>query len=306
MPGTAPAHGQPGTAVHGRPRTRCPGPGALRVATLLVAVLVLSLMAPGRAWAPPRDPARLPVIALDPGHGGIDGGTHWQGRVLEKDLTLQLARLMDPLLKSSGFRVVLTRTADYDLAPGDDDASVRRDLEERLRIAREAGAAALISLHVNAARDPRLRGPIVFYQAGDEPGRRLAMAVQAAMNAVFPPAARNEALPADFYLLARAGRPAVLIEFAFLTNPADRQLLLNPEGRSRMASAAVAGLVRGLGQLRRTKAGGNPDPPRPPGGAPHRPGRAPSPGHGAALASPASHPFPVWDRSPAVKLPGEG
>lgn len=217
---------------------------------LVVLVTLLALVALAhRVHAPPPSRHGRPVIVLDPGHGGIDGGTHLNGRILEKDLTLQLARAMTPLLEASGFRVVLTRTADYALAPGDDDASVRRDLEERLRITLDARAAALVSLHVNAARDSRLRGPIVFYQFGDEPGRRLALAVQASLNAVFPPAARNEALPADFFLLARAGRPAVLVEFAFLTNPADRTLLLSPQGRQQLAAAAVEGLVRGLAQL---------------------------------------------------------
>lgn len=217
-------------------------------AVAALAALVLVLFSP-RALAPPPGARAHPVIVLDPGHGGIDGGTHLDGRILEKDLTLQLAQAMTPLLEASGFRVVLTRTADYALAPGDDDASVRRDLEERLRITREARAAALVSLHVNAARDSRQRGPIVFYQIGDEPGRRLARAIQDRLNAVFPPAARNEALPADFFLLARAGRPAVLVEFAFLTNPADRAILLRPQGRGILAAAAVQGLVGGLAEL---------------------------------------------------------
>ncbi|EKP94391.1 N-acetylmuramoyl-L-alanine amidase family protein [Thermaerobacter subterraneus] len=234
-------------------RRRHPGPvrdsgGETALLAVLAAVLVLVLLSQ-RAHAPAPSNRDGPVIVLDPGHGGIDGGTHLQGRILEKDLTLQLAQAMAPLLEASGFRVVLTRTADYALAPGDDDASVRRDLEERLRITRDARAAALVSLHVNAARDSRLRGPIVFYQFGDEPGRRLALAVQASLNAAFPPEARNEALPADFFLLAKAGRPAVLVEFAFLTNPADRAILLSPQGRRHLAAAAVEGLVRGLAQL---------------------------------------------------------
>ena len=237
-----------------------PGPAARHrgvpaLAGLLVLLALWMGLLPQRAAAPPRPAAGRPVIVLDPGHGGIDGGTHLNGRILEKDLTLQLARAMEPLLAASGYRVVLTRTADYALAPGYDEASVRRDLDERLRIARGAGAVALVSLHVNAARDPGLRGPIVFYQAGDGPGRSLARAVQAALNAAFPPAARNEALPADFYLLARAGRPAVLIEFAFLTNPADRRLLLDPAGRQRLAAAAVEGLVKGLAGLGAHRAG---------------------------------------------------
>lgn len=216
------------------------------VALVVAGVLLALLLAPQRAWSPPRDRALLPVVVLDPGHGGVDGGTHRDGRVLEKNLTLQLARRMEPLLTGSGYRVVLTRTGDYALAPGWDEENVRRDLDERLRITRQARASALVSLHVNAAADPSMRGPIVFYQDGDATGRELAAAVQEALNAVFPAGARNEPLPADFYLLARAGRPAVLIEFAFLTNPDDREMLTTPAGQQRLAAAAVRGIVEGL------------------------------------------------------------
>lgn len=218
---------------------------------LLAGVLVALLLTPDRAGSPPRPAVPGPVVVLDPGHGGIDGGTHWEERILEKDLTLQIARRMEALLAASGYRVVLTRTGDYALAPGYDEESVRRDLEERVRITRETGAVVLVSLHVNAVSDPSVRGPIVFYQDGDEAGRRLARQIQSALNAVFPAGARNEALPADFFLLAKAGRPSVLIEFAFLTNPEDRQLLVTPAGQQRLAAAAVRGLVTGLQQAAR-------------------------------------------------------
>ncbi|HEY8414855.1 MAG TPA: N-acetylmuramoyl-L-alanine amidase [Thermaerobacter sp.] len=226
-------------------------PGVSLALLLVAGVLATLLLTPHRAGSPPRAVGTAPVVVLDPGHGGIDGGTHWEERVLEKDLTLRLARHMEVMLTASGCRVVLTRTGDYDLAPGWDEESVRRDLEERLRITRQARAAVLVSLHINAARDRSMRGPIVFYQHGDGASRRLAGQVQDALNAAFPPGARNEVLPADFFLLARAGRPAILIEFAFLSNAADRRLLVTPAGQRRLAAAAVRGLVAGLRDLSR-------------------------------------------------------
>ncbi|PZN12819.1 MAG: cell wall hydrolase [Bacillota bacterium] len=226
-------------------------PGVPLAVLVLAGILATLLLVPDRAGSPPRTADSAPVVVLDPGHGGIDGGTHWEERVLEKDLTLRLARRMETMLAASGYRVVLTRTGDYDLAPGWDEESVRRDLQERVRITREARAAVLVSLHINAARNRSMRGPIVFYQHGDGPSRRLAGHVQATLNAAFPPGARNEALPADFFLLARAGRPAILIEFAFLSNAADRRLLVTPAGQQRLAAAAVRGLVAGLRDLSR-------------------------------------------------------
>lgn len=81
------------------------------------------------------------VIALDPGHGGRDRGTHSVDFNLdEKNLTLDIARRLKPLLEARGFKVVLTRT---------DDTYI--PLTDRPKAAAAAGADLFISLHLNAA-----------------------------------------------------------------------------------------------------------------------------------------------------------
>jgi N-acetylmuramoyl-L-alanine amidase len=62
---------------------------------------------------PPRAPAGQVVrtIMLDPGHGGKDPGNK-EGRRMEKEYTLLLAREVRDLLVKAGFKVLLTRNAD--------------------------------------------------------------------------------------------------------------------------------------------------------------------------------------------------
>src|SRR5215469_277003 len=88
-----------------------------------------------------------PLIVLDPGHGGIDTGTKGpNGQIEEKDIVLDFAmRLREKVENLSKYRVLLTRS---------DDTFV--PLAERVRFAREAGAALFISIHADSL--PRREG----------------------------------------------------------------------------------------------------------------------------------------------------
>jgi len=102
---------------------------------------------PPSAAAPqtsPGDPR--PLVVLDPGHGGIDTGTRAPTGEEEKDIVLDVAkRLRDRIEKFGKYRVLLTR---------DDDTFV--PLADRVRIARNAGAALFVSIHADSL--PRKEG----------------------------------------------------------------------------------------------------------------------------------------------------
>jgi len=81
-----------------------------------------------------------PLVVLDPGHGGIDTGTRAASGELEKDIVLDFTqRLREHIEKLGKYRVLMTRT---------DDTFV--PLGERVRIARNAGAALFVSIHADA------------------------------------------------------------------------------------------------------------------------------------------------------------
>lgn len=91
------------------------------------------------------------VVVLDPGHGGIDPGAEREG-VVEADLMLTFARqLQETLLRAGGLRVVMTR-----------DSDVFVPLEERVTIARRAGADVFLSLHADALAQGRATGATVY------------------------------------------------------------------------------------------------------------------------------------------------
>src|SRR5687768_11256707 len=115
---------------------------------------------------------RIPIIVLDPGHGGTDQGAQGPTGLLEKDLTLQVAteagRLIEELL---GLRVVLTRT---------DDSVI--PLETRAALANQAGGDLFISICTGGSLAPRRRDFQAFYfdelQGGLPVGREQANNLQ--------------------------------------------------------------------------------------------------------------------------------
>jgi N-acetylmuramoyl-L-alanine amidase len=100
---------------------------------------------PAREQQPSSGDAR-PLIVLDPGHGGIDTGTKGPNGQMEKDIVLDFAKRLREKIETAGkYRVLLTRS---------DDTFV--PLAERVRFAREAGAALFISIHADSL--PRREG----------------------------------------------------------------------------------------------------------------------------------------------------
>lgn len=122
--------------------------------------------------APPRRAKSgdsRPVVVLDPGHGGIDSGSRAQSGPMEKDIVLDFAkRLRARLQKTGGYRVIMTRSGDTYVP-----------LDERVRIARKAGAALFVSIHADSLprREGDARGATVYTlsnQASDAQAAQLA------------------------------------------------------------------------------------------------------------------------------------
>ncbi len=104
------------------------------------------------------------LIVVDPGHGGIDPGTHGQSGVKEKNLVLAVAKELRTALESTGrYRVQLTR-----------DSDVFIPLRERVAIARAARADLFVSLHADSNDHREIRGASVYTLSEDASDREAA------------------------------------------------------------------------------------------------------------------------------------
>lgn len=219
----------------------------LRVMVLLVLCGVAACLLM-EDTALPADAAAGPLsgltVALDPGHGGYDGGAraHDSGR-WEKELTLQIALEIEEALMERGAQVILTRREDVCLADGDTATKARKraDLQRRMDIAQEGGADVFLSIHLNEYRSRAESGPQVFYQQGGEAGKALAEQLQKSLVAALRPPKERVAMAGDYYVL-RGKLPSALVECGFLSNAQEEKLLMDRAYQRRIGQAIADGL----------------------------------------------------------------
>jgi N-acetylmuramoyl-L-alanine amidase len=221
---------------------------------------------------------KRPVIAIDPGHGGVDPGAIATTGAYEKDIVFGFADRLRRRLEASGrYRVLLTR---------DTDAFV--PLDERVRIARAAKADLFISIHADSiSAAPHVRGLTVYTgseQASDHESQRLAERENTAdaagglhlddsggevadilqdlilretrsfsqrfarrlVGTVDPVMAlsKKPQRQAAFRVLRAPDVPSVLVELGYLSSKKDIDLLLSDSWRDRSTAAMTVAIDR--------------------------------------------------------------
>lgn len=202
-----------------------------------VVVLSLALSGAFRGGAPPSSPEPAILVALDAGHGGVDPGAV-AGEVLEKDITAQIAeRLARRLRDVSRVEILLTRIEDETIANRD-----------RIARAEDAGAALYLSIHANASNQTAAHGIEVWVdktRALDDPSFDLADALLHAL--VENTDGRDRGIRSGELYIRHAKMPAASVEIGFLSNPAERAQLLDPNYQERVTQGLFEGLSTYLG-----------------------------------------------------------
>ncbi len=184
-------------------------------------------------------------IMLDPGHGGQDPGATAHG-IQEKDVNLLVALGARDLLQAhQGIEVTMTRAGDTDMS-----------LPERTDLANNLGAAAFVSIHHNAAAGNLVaRGVEIYHSIIGGKGKQLAEMIHTQYRVLIPElpsrGMRTRAGEGgrDYYHVIRATTmPAVIIEGAFITNPADAALIKSQDFLNRQARAISQGILGWMGK----------------------------------------------------------
>ena len=212
----------------------------------------------------------LPLLMLDPGHGGKDPGAIGVSGTYEKHVAFAAAGELKRQLELDGrCRVALTRGRDVFIP-----------LEERVAAAQARGAALFVSMHADAIADPSVRGASVYTlsdTASDAQSAALAVRENSADRFAGPqfrdvppqvaqilgslvrretragsaqlqhalvgsldralPMLDNPARHAHFVVLKAADIPSVLVEMGFMSNVADEAALRQAPHRARVAAA---------------------------------------------------------------------
>lgn len=173
------------------------------------------------------------IVVVDPGHGGSDPGAIAADGIRESDLNLQLARRFQAHAEAAyGFRVALLRELD-----------VFMPLAARAEAANLIEAACVLSFHCNAAESPVASGFEVFTSPGETPADALATYIFEELDLALPYAGRPDFDDGDpdkearFYMLRHTRAPAALVEFGFVSNAGDLEMLSNEYDQDLMVEA---------------------------------------------------------------------
>ena len=219
------------------------------------------------------------VVAIDAGHGGKDPGAVSSNSVLEKDITLLIAKELERTLRDTeGYKAVLIR---------DDDSTV--SLKDRYQNARKFGADAFISIHADGFRLASVKGASVFIWSeessssvarnlSEKERKRIQAQIKNIKSYDFNEDAARDLYPntykkkvdqskelgtkildqlkrdpftkihkqndeyADFRVLKSVDIPSVLVESGFITNPEDAKRLKTKAGRRMIARSIFLGI----------------------------------------------------------------
>ncbi len=205
-----------------------------------------------------RSTSGVKTIVLDAGHGGSDGGAEGYG-LTESKLTLAIATACrDELSKYGRAKVIMTRT---------DDSYV--GLEDRAKIATEAGADLFVSFHINAGggtgAEVWIPNKSSWYSSYHELGSELGDKVLEKLKALglssrgnqwkdYPSGEKSstysDGSAADYLSVIRncrkGGVPAILIEHGFIDNGHDAKLLSDASYLKQLGVADAQAIVEQL------------------------------------------------------------
>ena len=187
-----------------------------------------------------------PVLILDPGHGGADGGASANG-LTEKDINLSVALKLKDKIEQNGGSVTMTRDGDYSTADEnrtDGTSAKKSDLKRRREMVSESGANMFVSIHMNKFPQEKYWGAQVFYADTPDSSQKLGEAIQSALPRILNDGNERTAKKTNgsIYILKNASVPSVIVECGFLSNPNEAERLKSDDYQTQLADAIFEGI----------------------------------------------------------------
>lgn len=196
---------------------------------------------------------RWPVVIIDAGHGGMDGGAVGIDGTYEKDLNLKISFILYDMLKANGVPAVMTRTEDRMLYTEEQDKRGQRkmyDLKNRLLVATQNPGAFFVSIHMNKFPQSQYHGLQIYYSPNNAKSLSLAERVRAYNKTYNQPDNNREVKKAtsSIYILHHIKNPAILVECGFLSNPEECALLGREDYQKKLAAVIFSAVMSHLAE----------------------------------------------------------
>lgn len=186
-----------------------------------------------------------PVILIDPGHGGEDGGAVGISGEIESQINLSISQNLEQLLLLYGMEAILLREEDISLHEEGADTFAEKkssDLKQRVAMINSYSQGILLSIHQNSFTDPRYSGAQVFFASGSED---LGIHVQSALQQGLDPENTrvSKLVDSSLYLMNRIEMPAILVECGFLSHHHEALLLGTPQYQMKIACVLTGAML---------------------------------------------------------------
>jgi N-acetylmuramoyl-L-alanine amidase len=195
------------------------------------------------------DTLKYKTVIIDAGHGGEDGGASSTKGLIEKNVNLDISKLLCEMLRANGINVVMTREDDRLLYDRNSDYQGRKkklDLAARVAVANSTPNAIFVSIHMNRFPVEKYSGLQVYYSENHENSILLAQTVQSVAEEALRNTNGRKVKPAgdSIYVMANLEIPAVLVECGFLSNLEETALLKTENYQKKLAVCLFASLIR--------------------------------------------------------------
>lgn len=196
----------------------------------------------------------VPIIVIDPGHGGMDGGASSAKGTTEKDINLKIGLYVKELAEMDGFKVVMTRETDTGLQ-GKEKGSIRsqktQDLLARKELIKKTDPLLAVSIHLNSFKqDTSVKGAQTFYPLGQgeeqilADSKRLAETIQEHLVTGIADGNGRVALgKKDMLMFKNPTTPIALVECGFLSNAEEAARLETEEYQRKLAKHIYEGIL---------------------------------------------------------------
>ena len=193
-----------------------------------------------------------PLLIIDSGHGGLDGGAVSENGYNESKATLEIGKKAKDICDFLGLPNIMTRyddqSLDFDETKGARENKVS-DTRARVELVNSYEDSFLVSVHLNKFTEEKYSGAQVFYN--NDESQKFANILQSNIKKTLDQSNERKALksPQNIYLIEKSNCSSIIFECGFLSNKKESELLACNDYQTKLALNMVSSYLEYLKEV---------------------------------------------------------